>query len=369
MAYTINKHYIRNDGTVAWRLVWEDYTQKKRRVRYIPKSEMTNLGMSPLLTIEEAREKVKQLNATNLLKRREKQRNSIQERLKEEDKLNRAYLPDMYVKQFEKDVLLRKLGRDGDNPELKVIQSHWRAAKRFIRGIKVEPSDWIEESDFIYNLFAKRKCSMSYVQKIFRIMNLWGAYVCRKSAKPFDPIKMPTGFYRERIADAYHDKGTTKESGPITPELLQKAKQTISEEHYRWLYISVWLGLRPNEIDNLKNIETWNLKIERGKKILWVYQSKLKSVPRDRRWKLIPILYSEQEAALEMINKQNFVRPLPKTIRHPLGDLLNAYGGRKGFTDFMLDRGHPLEAVSAWMSHTSIERTWRTYRNKWRARF
>ncbi len=369
MAYSINKHYIKKDGSAAWRLVWEDYTAKKRKVRYVPKNELSQLGMSPLLTIDEAREKVKQLNAQNWVKRRESQRNAIQTRLKEEDKLNQAYLPVGYAKQFENDILYRRLGRDGENPELKTLQSHWRSAKRVIRTVKVDPSDWHEETDFFYNYFAKKKCSLSYVQKILRIMNLWGSFVCRKSQKPFDPVKMPTGYFRERIADAYFDKGESKASEPLTLSLLNKAKQTMSEEHYSWLYVSVWFGLRPNEIDSLKDTETWKIKTERGKQILWIYQSKLKSMPRDRRWKLIPLLYPEQEVALELIRTNILVRPLPKTIRNHLGDSLNCYGGRKGFTDLMLDKGHPLEDISAWMGHTSIERTWRTYRNRLNARF
>lgn len=33
----------------------------------------------------------------------------------------------------------------------------------------------------------------------------------------------------------------------------------IKNEQFNWLYLSVWLGLRPQEIDNLKNKVLWNI--------------------------------------------------------------------------------------------------------------
>ena len=86
-------------------------------------------------------------------------------------------------------------------------------------------------------------------------------------------------------------------------------------------------------------------------------------LPREDRWKPIPILYDEQKFGLKIIENQNFKRPLVKTIRKHLGDGYRLYGGRKALTDLMLSKGHELENISIWMGHSTINRTWRHYKN------
>jgi integrase len=86
---------------------------------------------------------------------------------------------------------------------------------------------------------------------------------------------------------------------------------------------------------------------------------------RERRWKPIPVIYPEQEIALEFLSGERLVRPCLKTLQKYAGNSkIGLYGGRKGFTDLMLSLGQKIEDISIWMGHTSIEVTWRYYKNK-----
>ena len=101
-----------------------------------------------------------------------------------------------------------------------------------------------------------------------------------------------------------------------------------------------------------------------GRKVLWVYQTKIIALPEVDRWKPIPILYPEQEVALKILEERGFKRPLVKTIREHFGKEISLYGGRKGFTDLMLSKGNSLESISIWMGHSTIGRTWKSYKNR-----
>lgn len=141
-------------------------------------------------------------------------------------------------------------------------------------------------------------------------------------------------------------------------------KGKMLNEQFNWLYLSVWLGLRPQEVDNLKNNELWNIEETCNPKILWVFQTKIVSLPPEDRWKPIPILFDEQEFALRIIKSQKIQRPLVKTIHHYFGDGIDLYGGRKGFVDLMLSKGHTLENINVWMGHSTLERTWKSYKQR-----
>lgn len=136
-------------------------------------------------------------------------------------------------------------------------------------------------------------------------------------------------------------------------------------EQFNWLFISVWLGLRPLEIDNLKDSKMWEVEeLPTGTQVLWVFQTKLVALPPIDRWKPIPLIYDEQKFALKMIESKSFERPLMKTVRRYFGRGISLYGGRKGFTDLMLEKGNSLESISQWMGHSTISRTWRTYKDR-----
>jgi hypothetical protein len=129
--------------------------------------------------------------------------------------------------------------------------------------------------------------------------------------------------------------------------------------------LTVWLGLRPKEVENLRDENLWRIEtLITGRKILWVFQTKVIALPPEDRWKPIPLLFDEQEFALRIIEGRNFKRPLSKTMKRYFGSGIDLYGGRKGFVDLMLSRGQTLENISIWMGHSTVARTWRSYKNK-----
>lgn len=334
----------------------------------IPQDRWRGLGFFKHMTIGEARDIAKALNAKAHLKRQEEQLRKFQLQLTQEQLANAAFLPDEFVAEFE-GRFIRSRDSETESGRRRTSRAHiiWRTAQRMIRTIGIPPSEWFEHSYEIYDWFYHQQYSISYLVKIIRLANLWGYFFCKKTGKPFLAIPLPRGYERKRLVDAYHSSGKSKRkaSAPITPIQLQQARMRMSAENFNWVFLSVWLGLRPKEVDSLKDSEHCRVQtLDRGQKVLWVYQTKIFSLPPDDRWKLIPILFDEQEFALRIIAAGSFERPLVKTMKKYFGAKTNLYGGRKGFTDLMLERGHSLEAISQWMGHATIDRTWKSYKDR-----
>lgn len=203
---------------------------------------------------------------------------------------------------------------------------------------------------------------------ILKFCNLWGFFISRKLARPFLPIPAPRGYERQRLIDAFYQKernSVARPSSELSPEHLEIHNGKINRHNFNWLYLSVWFGLRPQEIDNLKNKESWRIEtLINGRKILWVFQTKIVALPPEDRWKPIPIIFEQQKFGLRIIESQSFKRPLLKTMRRYFDKGITLYGGRKGFSDLMLSRGQTLENISVWMGHSTIDRTWRSYKRR-----
>ena len=198
-------------------------------------------------------------------------------------------------------------------------------------------------------------------------MNLWGHFICRRLGKSFLPLSYPRGVEKRLIQEEYFRTSSHKlrESAPISPAMLSIAKGNAHLSNYQWLYISVWLGLRPLEVDSLKNESSFKYtETPNGTPVLWVYQTKLTSRPTWNRWKLIPLIFPEQKLCISLIKSGEFNRPSVKTIKRLFGTQISTYGGRKGFTDLMLEKGQDFLDISQWLGHASIERTWRNYKNR-----
>ncbi len=233
--------------------------------------------------------------------------------------------------------------------------------------IQHDPRDWYDEYLQFYDYFYKRKCSFSYIRKILGILNLWGFFLARKLGTPFFSIPAPRGYEKSRLIDAYFEKtaGRGKQSDPISPNQLAMNRDKFKEKYYNWIYLTVWLELRPMEVDQVKNKNNFRIFItDDGTPVLWVFQTKLVSVPPRFRWKLIPLFLDEQKRALEIIQSDIFDRPRTKLVKLHFGSNTTLYGGRKDFTDLMLSLHQNLENVSQWLGHSSIDRTWKHYKSK-----
>lgn len=219
----------------------------------------------------------------------------------------------------------------------------------------------------IYDYFHQKQLSLRYILSILKLSNLWGFFICKKMARPFLPVPPPRGYERQRLVDEYYRKEqkARKPSLPLSPEALRETAGKMNVKNYHWLYLTVWLGLRPQEVDNLLDKQLWWVEtLPNKRKVLWIFQTKIIALPPEDRWKPIPILFPEQEFSLRIVEGQNFKRPIGKTMKKYFGKGTDLYAGRKGFTDLMLSKGHSLENISIWMGHSTLDRTWRSYKSR-----
>lgn len=364
----------------AWRLQFIQIQQGVRHTRDIPAREYAIHGFSEAMTIDQAKHQRNLANSRLRQDRTELKRIAAAKRYTERTATQLLHLDPGLVTEFEERVIFQRLSR-GDNSHKKrsKLMSHWHAAKDMVCALQIDPSDWHAEADRFYTYLGKQAFSPGYAQRILRIVNNWGYFLARKRCKPFLAVPAPRGMDLAFIANAYHEKTRAqraagqrggKKSAPLSPSELVACADKVRVEHFRWIWLTVWFGLRPPEVDKLKDATACRIEWSEEHKlhVLWVYQSKLITVEPEYRWKAIPCRYPEQVQALDWIRDGSFQRPLCKTVQLHLGGQFTLYAGRKGFEDHMQARGHSLETVAEWMGHQTIERTWRNYRKKKRVR-
>ena len=347
-----------------WKVQVITYAEDKRKEFDLPPLDLERLGFRLDFTYEQACKRRDQLNAQAHEERHEERRDNIRKRLSKEENTFNAWLPKEDVSEFETDVLY---GRFVDEEFIKrnKIESHWRAARRMMCELKIDPVDWFDKRTKFYDYCSKSKFSPAYVQKIYRILNMWGSFHSRKYRRFFEPLPFPKGIEKERIADSYYEKENSgQESDPISPNELESKKASLEIPAYNWVFLSVWFGLRPIEVESLKNPKYFRIETHEGKAVLFVYQSKLKGVSRDKRWKYIPCMIKQQEEGLRIIASGVFKRPSRKIMKARFGDKVGLYGGRKAFEKTMYDLGYSFQDVSLWLGHKDISRTWKNYVNK-----
>lgn len=337
-------------GKRTWKVQYQTY-KGGRRAKDIREDDYQRIGLHSRMDYNEAQQTCKKLNAQETLKTLQEKRTRISERIREDDLILNAFLPTPLLDEFEQSFI-----------DTKTKVSHWRTAKKLMVEIKLDVSDWNFHRLKWFKLFGLNSFSLDYVQKLTHTLNKWGKFVSYKQRTFFEPIPTPTGIDRQRIIDAYEDIGLTKESQPISPDQLV-ARTELTDLARNWITLSIWFGLRPSEVDSLlkpSSPKTWKLEDN----VIWIYQSKLSGVSSKDRWKPIPIKYEEQLACLVIINSGNFKRPLNKTLKKYFNSQTTCYAGRKGFVDLMLSKGNSLEAISMWLGHKSLDRTWQNYKDK-----
>lgn len=348
---------------------WPKNTRAKvpKKEWNISKDRWHSLGFNKFMTLEEAKARAKQLNAQAHIKRQEEKIKKIADEQFKTQKRYDSVLPMEFVEEFELRFVQKKDSQtESGTRKRSRAYTAWRAAQRMITAIGVEPSEWFYHTNDIYDYFYNQKASLKYMSSILTFANLWGFFICKKLGRPFLPIPKPRGHERRRLYEAnLEKKNVQRASKPLTPERLSELKSRINEKNFNWLFLSVWLGLRPKEIDNVKDPKYWRIEsLPTGRKVLWVFQTKIVALPPEDRWKPIPILYDEQHFAVQLLQGGNFNRPLIRTMRLHFGRGLNLYAGRKGFSDLMLSRGQLFTNVSIWMGHSTIQRTWRSYKDR-----
>lgn len=346
----------------------ESKAQKAKKEWDVSSERWRTLGFLPRMSLSEAKARAKQLNALKLIKAQERRLRLLRLEELQTGHRYRAFLPEEFKEEFEKR-FIRKRDSQTEQGLRRFSRAHilWRAVQKLVIAVQVEPSEWFCHHHLFYDYFYEQGFSLSYINKILAIANVWGFFISRKIGEPFLPIPRPNGYERQRLVERYYEseRARRRASAPLTSSALAQAKGKMKARQFNWLFISVWLGLRPQEMDNLKSRASWNVEtLASGTRVLWAFQSKLVTLPPEDRWKAIPLIYDEQRFALRMIEARSHERPLVKTIQRYFGDGISLYGGRNGFADLMLECGHSIEAISQWMGHATIARTWRTYKNR-----
>jgi integrase len=259
------------------------------------------------------------------------------------------------------------LGREENTRRWNKVRRTWQVVLEFFETLPHRNSDPFEVArtpEKLYAFFLKRQYSMNYISDILWVFNLYGEYLARQFPnRYFMKVRRPTGYVRDQLIKK--NKRTTV-SKQITPEQLEVAKKSLRPYHYKWIFISLWFGLRPAEVDGI--LEGGKHKILRVEQeggstitVLGVYQSKLIKLPEERRWKYIPAILPEQLTAIEYIKTKVFRRPLGTTLHRVFGDNTRAYAGRKSFANLLIQRGMDFSTISTFLGHTDAAYTYRHY--------
>lgn len=354
----------RLDGSYYWRVIETIRKDGEKTDRQIPISEFPRLGFTEKMTVEQARKRVKSLNAlskdlTTERKREEEARISAAGRVARVKRVKSVLIPDDLANEFENEVMGRKVGSTANN---KRLISHWNMVQRIIADLRIEPHQYANRSveESFYNWCIDEEYSYSSVIKYRHMLNMWGRFMAKRQRIFFEELPSPNNLYKTQIEETYEDSDDYRgASEPLTVQDLKNLQRKFKDLPGQWnyLYICVWLGLRPSECDWLKRgeYEIYRDK-ETGCDVIKIYQAKLVRVRKKDRWKLIPCFLPEQEKALEIIKSGDFKRPLTKTLKSYLeNERVTLYGPRKNFYSMMLnDYGRTNEEVSAWMGHRSV---------------
>lgn len=327
----------------------------------------TDLGFSLGMTLLQAKNHCKKLNAQAQIKRKEQKKKALaSSNLQDLNKIAKTIVPESESSAFVDHLQSEWFGGQYN---LRKQVFLWNKCQIILKTLKILPQDYYKDRARLYKLFEAEQMSLSYVEKILRVLNKYGEWYANEHRSFFKKIPLPKGLIRETILEASNADGSGAK--PLTPQLLKSLNEKMPPGQLEYLAATLYLGLRPSELDLIIEDKNKFLKseIQDGVRVLGIYQSKLAGVSKDDRWKWLPLFLDEQREAYKNINKGILKKPLVKTIKKHLGDGYGLYSGRKGFTDLMLGLNQRLEDVSAWLGHKNIDRTWRVYKQKRKVHF
>jgi hypothetical protein len=281
-----------------------------------------------MLSYEEACELRTVLNKQSAASGRAERRATLSKEIREEEAALSAFVTD--EEGFKEWV--NRTQRSANFASSK-FTSHWRATKRMLAELKIGPPEWEENKRLFYRYFAENNFAPSYAVKILRCLNLYGKFYAKKFKAFVDRVPQPSGYDLSDVADAYFEKRPNGgASSPLKPTHLVKLEAQLSTEQYNWMYLSFWCGLRPHEVNSLHKKSAYRWEKKEGVDILCVYQSKLKKLARDKRWKKIPLVEPEQACVKALVESGQFYKPLVKTLQRILDETFTCYARRVGTT-------------------------------------
>lgn len=356
--------YVRKSGSSGWVTVIQEYNRGEKKQRSLTDEEYQVFAINRKWTINEAKHHIRQLNQLNKIDTQKKSRAARHASLLKVQ--TSLYINEALATKFQEYLIENVLSGDLERAEKNKILIHWQTAQKIISVLQLLPEQYGQNAGRFVSYFVKQEFSPDYCIKLLKVINHFGEFCGQYQNQFYKPVK-----FNRTQAQQIRDKYLAARSyrGPsdrLTPEMLESKKTLLSEANYRWLYLTVWLGLRPMEADKISDPKFGHkLEIDKKRKIkfIHVYQSKLKSVAEEKRWKFIPLIFDEQQCIPEMMALP-LKRPTNKVLRKAFGPLIRGYAGRKNFTDLMLDRGRKIEEISSWLGHSTIDTTWKFYKGK-----
>ena len=258
MGYYIR--FLKNKKSVPnWKVQYISLRKKDRKITSTAKAKKTTwdvakhrwsvLGFHTTMHLDEAQVRAKQLNSQLLLKKQEEKIKVMQDQQNQFQLRYNSILPEEFVSEFEERFVR---ARDIVEESKKKVRNKnrftvWRAAQKIIIKVNLEPTLWFYHQTKFYDAFCESQMSHGYLLSVLTTINLWGNFITRKLCQPFNPVLRPRGYEKQRILEFYYKKSTKhrEASKPITPEHLSDLLGKINSYNFNWLYISVWLGLRP----------------------------------------------------------------------------------------------------------------------------
>lgn len=364
MAHITVRHYQTKSG-LKWNATQANWNSAQAKIieTKIDELALQALGFSQHMSPAEAKAHAKKLNAMNIIKRKEQQTKvRAAERLHDLIVIENSIVPpemsDAFITYLEENWY-------GGPYNLRKQVQHWNLVQKIITELKLQPHEYFKKQKNFYTYFQRHKYSKSYVEKLLKVVNLWGEFYSDQSKTYFKKVPNPKGIILEAIRNASNVDGSG--AHPLTPPELDKMKYKLPAGQWEYMRATLWLGLRPSELDGiLTDPKKMTIKKQGKTTVVSVYQAKLASMAKEKRWKHIPLIHPKMIAALADIQSSIVRKPLIKTLRAAAPELakIGLYSGRKGFVDLMLGLEQSLENIAMWLGHASIERTWRNYKNK-----
>lgn len=251
--------------------------------------------------------------------------------------------------------LNQKRSEGAGGKKLAQALSVWKTTRLMIEqsGLR-DVSEWGSNSFVFHNIAIQLKYSPSYYMRLRDYLNAFGRFVARSNKTYYEPVTAPPAHMREKLQERFDATGNTTKAKPLTAALLEKKRHLLRSDHYNFLFITLWFGLRPSELTAVASVEVEDYK---GIQLLVIYQKKLVMLKKDARYKRIPLLQPEQVEALALLRSGNYKLPLMTTMKRVFGKGFGVYSGRQGFTPMMLKFGYPLEVVSRWLGHAKVNMT------------
>lgn len=341
-------YYVQKSGK-TWEL---KFKKGKTESRHVPKTsqEARLAGFHPNMNLDEAKEQAKRDQARSWRELNAKRAAHLRAIVDTSKKLRCEWLSDLDVEAFE-----TKL--DG----YKIRTSHWRTMQKVIVGVALHPKDWHDNQSQLLRQFIKQRCSYNYVRKLMRYLHFWGHFYCNRHGGSYLKFRVSVT-WRQGLEE--HRRGWGRQSKPLSAKLLDSKKAAMIEEHYNWLFLSVWFGLRPREVDNLTvpDADLWRVEQDSEGYVLHVFQEKLyeRGTPKDDCWKAIPCVFQEQERGMQILLSGKLRRPVGeggKFMSETFGQGYSHYAGRNNFSGMLREAGYDLEARKHWMGHLSVKTT------------